>query len=242
MSKNNHNWVMDSLYKEHPYKIGLGIVGAYVAYVGIDKNCITIEDLKRISEELECHGGVTYLSIDREDRDLRFSESEWQNFYWIGWDYAHLGDYISGHSIVECMSIDGSIHKWTVDEIKNEVIDVINDLIPIINLIKTQNENTDKKIEKSGKDYDTSQFVSTLLSRINSDDWKENLQAEYHFLWIRERKLTEFLNKCKKNGIKGIMDTEDYNMLNAQLNIMRAYKYILEAIARKHSLDLFMEI
>lgn len=64
---------------------------------------------------INVHGGITY-SDDMSVRD------EW----WIGWDYAHAGDYC--HHSMQHLPSD---HVWTMDELRREVynaIDQLNDI------------------------------------------------------------------------------------------------------------------
>lgn len=62
--------------------------------------------------DIDCHGGLTY-DAKKDDE------------YWIGWDYAHFGDY-SGYDIFSSMGVFGKI--WTTAEILEEVKDVIKQL------------------------------------------------------------------------------------------------------------------
>ena len=69
--------------------------------------------------DIECHGGVTY------------SEKEEDGKYWVGWDYAHLGDYVG---IYEMDILKDYIHlhtnekKWMTKELKEEVEEFIEKL------------------------------------------------------------------------------------------------------------------
>ncbi len=48
---------------------------------------------------------------------------------WIGWDYAHLGDYVAYPDIAETSLFGEMGHKWTVSEIRQECISVIEQLL-----------------------------------------------------------------------------------------------------------------
>lgn len=72
--------------------------------------------------DLECHGGLTYAN----DTLGAYSSSTHRTGWWIGWDYAHYGDYT--------LYSDGSEfpgRKWTLKEIKAEVEAVIDQLIEV---------------------------------------------------------------------------------------------------------------
>ena len=66
--------------------------------------------------ELECHGGVTFASDDASFCGLGF---------WVGWDYAHVGDYMVSRFL--CI-VDNDNKKWSVDELINDVREVIEEL------------------------------------------------------------------------------------------------------------------
>lgn len=72
-------------------------------------------------ENIDCHGGITFS----DSRDFGLGK-----FYYIGWDYAHFGDY-------SAMEFDGLIRnnatdkKWTIKEIEEEAKNVIKQIIEI---------------------------------------------------------------------------------------------------------------
>lgn len=74
-------------------------------YYGLDYNDIPVD----------CHGSLTYSYIYV---DGLFSGTGW----WIGWDYAHSGDY-TGLNLCEHWK------KWTTAEILEEVKQVIDQLL-----------------------------------------------------------------------------------------------------------------
>ena len=68
---------------------------------------------------IECHFGLTY-SEPTLLRDNIIAGGEWV----IGWDYAHLDDFYSN-------SRGFSGHKWTLGELRNEVYEVIDQLVKV---------------------------------------------------------------------------------------------------------------
>ena len=72
-------------------------------------------------ENIDCHGGITFSDF----RDFGLGE-----FYYLGWDYAHLGDY-------SAMEFGGLIRnypgdkKWTIKEIEQEAKNVIKQIIEL---------------------------------------------------------------------------------------------------------------
>ncbi len=70
---------------------------------------------------IECHGGLTFCKDY-----LKINEQEKIDGKFIGWDYAHTGDY--SPLLSEAFEIAGEVaefdHKWTTEEIQKEVRDV----------------------------------------------------------------------------------------------------------------------
>ena len=85
------------------------------AYVEIPKNhrFYKIKDYDNIP--IICHGGLTYMS-DIGLKTVCTTEGKF-----IGWDYAHVGDYFGG-----LHPLEGK--KWTTEEILEEVTNVIDQL------------------------------------------------------------------------------------------------------------------
>lgn len=81
------------------------------AYIRADK--LTSKQIETIDEN--CHGGITFPL-------QKFSGKNIKNLYgkWVGWDYAHFGDYV-GYS--DC---EGKV--YTTEEIINEVKSIIDKL------------------------------------------------------------------------------------------------------------------
>lgn len=66
------------------------------------------------------HGGITYSA-----KDLVYNPIMIEDVWWIGWDYSHAGDYFGYFDKDEQRSKD---KKWTTEEIKREVMDLIRQL------------------------------------------------------------------------------------------------------------------
>lgn len=71
---------------------------------------------------IRCHYGLTY-SKSTLLRDNIVTGGEWV----IGWDYAHMDDYISYD--VMFVEADEYGHKYTLEELRNDVYEVINQLV-----------------------------------------------------------------------------------------------------------------
>lgn len=72
---------------------------------------------------IDCYRGLTYSS----ERGIMFPEDNpnHRDGFWIGWDYAHLGDHFETIATNEDFFYD---KKWTTEEIFEEVKNVINQL------------------------------------------------------------------------------------------------------------------
>ena len=82
------------------------------AYIKIPDNLNIDED------KLEVHGGITY-----SDNHLWISEKQKIEGKFIGWDYAHYGDYV-GYEEIFPKKIRTREKKWTTYEIFEEVKEV----------------------------------------------------------------------------------------------------------------------
>lgn len=70
--------------------------------------------------QLYCHGGLTYGEFELKGVKLEDAE------YVVGWDYAHLGDFIAGTDVGGSGGFTPK--KWTTSEIVDEVIAVCKQL------------------------------------------------------------------------------------------------------------------
>lgn len=100
-------------YKGHKFVI-INLWSHPTAYVEnkmgiIDYNAWLIDDVK-------VHGGFTYC-------DIGYWNEESNKISWLGWDYAHYGDYIYGNTL--------SGKQWSTTEIYEEVKSVIDQIIAV---------------------------------------------------------------------------------------------------------------
>jgi len=78
--------------------------------------------------QIQCHGGITYSkdSLLWDGKIVPSSPDTWV----IGWDYAHSGDqYGEEQHQNGIRSYSPEYKKWTTSEIREEVLDVIEQLI-----------------------------------------------------------------------------------------------------------------
>lgn len=88
------------------------------AYVGVKPDhCISGMDYRKLS--IRCHGGLTF--------SMQGNDNFWPaGYWWIGWDYGHLGDKSTYDMYFPGAFPDG--HGWTPDEVMGEIHDVVEQL------------------------------------------------------------------------------------------------------------------
>lgn len=98
--------------------------GAYpCAYVDVSNTSLANTDYHEI--DIECHGGLTYSRDYLSAVDTEKSDGKW----YIGWDYAHCGDY-TFNPYRNISDIGGEWQKrWTTGEIIAECRAVITQII-----------------------------------------------------------------------------------------------------------------
>ena len=74
-----------------------------------------------VAYEIEVHGGITY------SRDYLYCKGTNLDGWWIGWDYAHWGDYAGDDS--ELMNL--LTKRWTTEEILTDVTSVIDQCLGV---------------------------------------------------------------------------------------------------------------
>lgn len=74
---------------------------------------------------IDCHGGLTYGRDYLSAVDTEKTNGKW----YIGWDYAHYGDYMP-NSYISMSGVYGEWEKrWTTEEIVAECKNVINQIV-----------------------------------------------------------------------------------------------------------------
>lgn len=101
------------------YIMNLGVFPT--AYIKVpEKNKFYNKNFKEI--DLEVNGGVTYVA----DHLWITDENRIEGFF-IGWDYAHYGDYC-GYETEFPENLRTGGHKWTTEEILGEVKSAIRQI------------------------------------------------------------------------------------------------------------------
>ena len=120
--ENIRELLCNGIYKGyHFYVLNLG--SHPTAYVEIPK---TSKLFGKHYDDIDIlvHGGLTY-----SNDELRISSNTTMaNSWFIGWDYAHVGDYM-GYEELFPEKIRNGGKKWTTEEIINNCISVIDQLI-----------------------------------------------------------------------------------------------------------------
>lgn len=126
-----------------PILLGSGNIGDYqyiilshgthpCAYISIPKSHKYYKKkYKKLphSNDVSVHGGITFaekmLLVGKTEND----DTVWLKGHWIGWDYAHCGDYIGHNFFFDMYSIfNEESKKWTTAEILEDVKSVIKQL------------------------------------------------------------------------------------------------------------------
>ena len=91
-------------------------------YVGVPKGHTLYKRIYDEGDMPNCHGGVTY-----SERGLSRQGEVYIPFdYWVlGWDYGHAGDYCSYYSEYDQTSFLHDCKKWTTKEMLEDVETVI---------------------------------------------------------------------------------------------------------------------
>lgn len=119
--KKNYREILDqgNFYGFNYYIMNLGTHPC--CYVKISKNHAFFK--KGYDDiDIDCHGGLTYASNYLMGVDTDALDENW----YIGWDYAHFGDYMY---FKKNMKLDG--HKWTIDELREDAEEVCKQLAKI---------------------------------------------------------------------------------------------------------------
>lgn len=121
-SKNKKREILDSgnCCNYNYYILNLGFFP--VAYIEIPTtHKLYLKHYDNIN--IDVHGGLTYsenyLWID--------NETKLEDGWFIGWDYAHYGDYI-GYEKMYPIEMQTEEKKWTTEEIQQEVLNVCEQL------------------------------------------------------------------------------------------------------------------
>lgn len=98
--------------------VRVGGVGGLCGYVGVPLDH-PLAGKPYDDVDLDVHGGLTFAEEGGHG-------SGWPaGWYWLGWDYSHLGDYL------DCApSLGGK--RWTLDEVRADVTDAANKVASIV--------------------------------------------------------------------------------------------------------------
>lgn len=94
----------------------------YNGYVAVTKDH-PIHGLSYNDFDVDVHGGITFADFGNDEPDKKSGEVLWPNpeLYWIGFDTAHLGDWVS-------YSPEREGKKWTIEMVAHETEQVAKQL------------------------------------------------------------------------------------------------------------------
>lgn len=95
---------------------------------GLSKSSQKLNTTYDLFQDVYVHGGFTYSRLGDNKDGLLFSNK----FFWIGWDYAHSGDYVGYMEKFKDLN-EVNARKWTLDEIREHAFDAIEQLKQLMN-------------------------------------------------------------------------------------------------------------
>ena len=113
--------LFDEPSEDKKYRIiGLNLGTHPTAYVGIPIDSILtgLSDYGILNYVIDVHGGFTY-SAKGDDTYLP------SGYWWFGWDYAHLGDYVGYYED------DYKSYRWTTKEIYKEAKNTLDKIMSL---------------------------------------------------------------------------------------------------------------
>jgi len=127
---------------------------ALCAYVGIPSHH-PLYGKHYDSIDVECHGGLTYSGVF--GRLMIKGEDRFDDYWLLGWDYAHAGD--KGFNPPEVENLirrNGGVYSfferpedktWTIAEIESQINEVLKQIEPIEENLFFEEKNRLEKIE-----------------------------------------------------------------------------------------------
>ena len=98
-------------------------------YVELPKKNLCFGKTNNECVDINCHGGISYSYADLHFMDNNNEYKLLENSWFLGWDYAHWGDfmYLSDDDVM--FMYDGIDEKYSTWEVVQECRNVINQLI-----------------------------------------------------------------------------------------------------------------
>ena len=171
-------------YKNYNYYV-LNLGTHPTAYIEIPKeNKLyrkSYDEIYKIGCDIDVHGGLTY-----SDNELMGVKSE--NWF-IGWDYAHCGDYCGyEESMPESIRTYGK--KWTTEEIIEECKNAIDQIIDFESKEIIEEPKKIEKIKSNGDEF-YSDYIDTWIDKNKTDAYCE-------FLMNKINELIDEINNLKE--------------------------------------------
>lgn len=126
--------LFNDIYKNYHYYI-LNLGTHPTAYIEIPKKNklfgMDYDEIYNMGYDIDVHGGFTYSS----DHLNISKNTTMQGSWFIGWDYAHAGDYAGYYEEMEsyglCSFSKINNKKWTTEEIIEECKNAIDQIIKV---------------------------------------------------------------------------------------------------------------
>ena len=131
------------------------------AYIKMPDNINIDED--KLDIKLDVHGGITYF-----DDHLWISKNQKIDGKFIGWDYAHYGDY-AGYEEILPKEIRTGGKKWTTTEIYKEVREVCYQIKKGGKIMNEKAKYTEVNEEQNNRIDDVRNMFSDVYDFIESN-------------------------------------------------------------------------
>ena len=162
-------------------------------------------------DKLDVHGGITY-----SENHLWISENQKTDGEFIGWDYAHYGDY-AGYEEIFPKEIRTGGKKWTTTEIYKEVREVCYQIKKGGKIMNEKAKYTEVNEEQNNRIDDVRNMFSDVYDFIESN-CKSSRETSLAMTKIEEAQFWAIKGitreKQKENqNITGSMTDENGNLL-----------------------------
>jgi hypothetical protein len=119
----------------------------YNGYVAVQKNH-PIFGLSYNDFDINVHGGITFADFGKDELDSKSGEMLWPNpeLYWIGFDTAHLGDWVGYEP-------DRPGRKWSIEDVAQETEQIAKQLKQMIDGEKIKRDLTEGEARQKLKNF-----------------------------------------------------------------------------------------
>ena len=185
-------------YKNYNYYV-LNLGTHPTAYIEIPKEDKlygkSYDEIYRIGCDIDVNGGLTYSNNEL----MGISSDNW----FIGWDYAHCGDYC-GYEETMPESIRTYGKKWTTKEIIEECKNAIDQIVEFEESLEEENKEIENYITELESMFELSELEEHSRNILKVGIYIKQLQQENQELKMESEKLTQLWLDRKEKRRKAI--------------------------------------